>query len=86
MAVNNPCQALLRKIQQVEFVTLELNLYLNTHPEDQKALEQYNCMHRELCELKKQYEQQYGPLLNYGWGMNTGNSWRWAEQPWPWEM
>lgn len=86
MVVNNQCHTLLRRIQQIEFVTLELNLYLNTHPEDQRALERFNRAQQELSELKRQYEQQYGPLLNFGFGMNTGNTWRWALQPWPWEM
>ena len=83
---NAACLPLLRKIQQIEFVALELNLYLDTHPDDFRAIEQYNRMHSELCELKRQYEQQHEPLLNYGFGMNNGRTWRWAETPWPWDM
>jgi len=86
MVVNNSCKPLLCKIQQTEFVALELNLYLNTHPCDQKALEKFNKAQQELCKLKNQYEQQCGPLLNFGFGKNTGNTWLWAQQPWPWEM
>ena len=86
MVANNSCQALLCRIQQTEFVALELNLYLNTHPCDQRAIEKFNRAYQELCELKRQYEQQCGPLMNFGFGMNNGNTWLWALQPWPWEI
>ncbi len=86
MVTTNECRFLLKKIQEIEFTTLELNLYLNTHPDDGNALEQYNRMHTELCALKRQYEEQYGPLLNYGFGTNKSKTWLWAVQPWPWEM
>jgi spore coat protein JB len=84
---NGACVPLLQRIMQISFAALELNLYLDTHPEDTRALEQYNRLHQELAELKKQYEQQRGePLLNFGYGMNSGKTWRWAETPWPWDM
>ena len=59
----------------------ELALYLDTHPDDQKAL----CLHRKYCkqakELKDKYQKIYGPLtINY-----PCNKWRWLEEPWPWE-
>jgi spore coat protein JB len=82
-----PCPSLLQRIQQVSFAALELNLYLDTHPEDTRALEQYNRLHKELCELKAQFEQQRGePLLNFGYGANSAKTWRWAETPWPWDL
>ena len=86
MDVCSQGQWLLRRIQEVQFTTLELNLYLNTHPDDTNALEHFNRMQAELCNLKRQYEEQYGPLVNFGFGVNKGNTWRWALQPWPWEM
>lgn len=77
---------LLLEIQQLEFVTLELNLYLDTHPEDQQALAMYNQRQRELMDCIKKYEQLYGPLLSFGMSPNVGNYWRWVEEPWPWEI
>jgi len=77
---------LLKRIREIEFVALELNLYLDTHPDDTQALQHFNRAADELAELKKQYEQCYGPLLNYGFGKNPGNTWLWAQTPWPWEM
>jgi len=75
---------LLKQIQEVEFAALELQLYLDTHPYDQRALMEYNDYANQLLMLKQQYEMLYGPLLNYGFSPNHG-SWRWLEGPWPWE-
>ena len=69
------------RIRCLEFAINELALYLDTHPNDQKAL----CLHRKYCkevkELKDKYQKVYGPLtINY-----PCNKWRWLEEPWPWE-
>jgi len=88
MAAIDQRMSLLRSIQELEFTALELNLYLDTHPDDPQALEYFNRTSEELANLKMQYEQQYGPLLSYGFGKNAANAkaWSWAESPWPWEM
>ncbi len=72
---------MIQKIRSLEFAINELALYLDTHPNDQKAL----CLHRKYCkevkELKDKYQKVYGPLtINY-----PCNKWRWLEEPWPWE-
>lgn len=66
-------------IRSLEFAITELALYLDTHPEDKKAL----CLHKKYCkeckELKDEYQRIYGPLtIGY-----PCNKWRWLEQPWP---
>ena len=69
------------QIKCLNFAIIELGLYLDTHPEDQKAL----CLHREytkqLKDLKDKYQKMYGPLTIY----YPCNKWRWLEEPWPWE-
>lgn len=78
------CETRREMIQQIrcyDFAINELALYLDTHPEDEKAL----CLHRKYCkvakELKDKYQKVYGPLtINY-----PCNKWRWLEEPWPWE-
>ena len=84
---NCPCsnnmdrRKMLMEIRDLDFSVIELSLYLDTHPEDQKAL----CMHRkyvkELKDLKDKYQKVYGPLSIYF----PCNKWRWLEEPWPWE-
>ncbi len=82
----NVRQELLNQIRAIEFMTVELNLYLDTHPCDMRALKEYNMYTQQLMTLKAQYERQYGPLSNFGTALNQGMSWRWIEEPWPWEQ
>lgn len=69
------------EIKSLDFAIIELGLYLDTHPEDEKAL----CLNRKYCkkvkELKDKYQKIYGPLTIF----YPCNKWRWLEQPWPWE-
>lgn len=78
--------AMLKKIQEMEFVAVELNLYLDTHPCDEDAINDYNCAVEVLKRMKKDYEAEFGPLLNFGWGGLSGKPWQWVEGPWPWEV
>ncbi len=84
----NPCMAndraredMIMRIKEYNFSIIELGLYLDTHPDDEKAL----CLHKEYCkkvkDLKDKYQKIYGPLTIY----YPCNKWRWLEQPWPWE-
>ena len=56
---------IIQEIKGLDFAIIELGLYLDTHPEDQKAL----CLHREytkqLKDLKDKYQKMYGPLTIY---------------------
>lgn len=76
---------LLKKIQAVEFCATELTLYLDTHPDDVAALANYNHFAGELMALKKEYTEKYGPLCVFG-HERVEPSWKWIEQPWPWEI
>ena len=69
------------QIKEYQFAITDIALYLDTHPDDEKAL----CLHREYCKRLKQlreiYQKVYGPLtIEY-----PCNKWRWLEEPWPWE-
>lgn len=76
---------LLMMIMAEEFTAVEFNLYLDTHPDDRKALDDYNQTVKRLAELKQQYEKKYGPLTNFGY-VPSEYPWRWVEEPWPWEI
>ncbi|ATW26861.1 spore coat protein CotJB [Candidatus Formimonas warabiya] len=75
----------LRKIQVLEFTAIELNLFLDTHPEDKNAVDIYNLATRELNKSKKAYEKMYGPLVNFGFSRSK-SPWQWISSPWPWEV
>lgn len=78
--------AMLKRLQEMEFVAVELNLYLDTHPCDEEAINDYNCAVEVLRQMKKGYEAEFGPLFNFGWGGFSERPWQWAEGPWPWEI
>lgn len=77
--------SLLRTIQELEFALLELNLYLDTHPEDQNALAVFNDLASRFVTARSDYEARYGPLVNFGHSGPTA-SWVWIDEPWPWEI
>lgn len=74
-------EEMMSRIKELNFAIIELALYLDTHPDDEKAL----CLHRKYCkelkDLKDKYQKVYGPLSIY----YPCNKWRWLEEPWPWE-
>lgn len=78
---NNQQQEILEQIKCLNFAIRELGLYLDTHPDDAKAL----CLHNNYCNQLKNlediYQKNYGPLSIYC----PCNMWRWIEEPWPWE-
>lgn len=69
------------ELQETRFAIEELALYLDTHPEDTRAI----CMHNELAKkyrkIMDEYQKVYGSLSI----LYPCNSWRWLEEPWPWQ-
>lgn len=78
------CVGLLRKIQEMEFVAIELQLFIDTHPHDQTAIADYNRAIDILKRLMDEYEVKYGSLSMLGKHGTT--EWGWVEDPWPWEI
>ena len=82
---NEPCKEtraeMMKKIREYNFSVIELGLYLDTHPDDAKALCLYREYTKSLKDLKDKYQKVYGPLTIFF----PCNKWRWLEEPWPWE-
>ncbi len=76
---------LLEELQAIDFVLVELTLYLNTHPDDLQAIEQFNQCAKLRKQLAKQFEVQFGPLLQFGHSYSR-YPWDWKEAPWPWQV
>ena len=74
---------LLQWINMVSFAVNDITLYLDTHPNDARALSDYNCYAEQLRALKDIYMKNYGPLENFGNSVSRG-SWKWNTQPFPW--
>ncbi len=76
---------LLGEIQAVDFVLVELTLYLDTHPDDSQALTQFTQFQRRKMTLTQQFEHAFGPMKQYG-NSPVGNTWSWDDAPWPWQV
>ena len=76
-------QALMQRIREGRFACIDLNIYLDTHPDDEAAKADYVCYSEKLMQLIDCYEAQYGPLMNFGASPTTVGSW--VFQPWPWD-
>lgn len=76
---------LLLDLQAVDFVLVELNLYLDTHPTDRKAIEQYNFYAQKKQQLKQQFDAKFGPLQGYG-NSYSKEPFEWGDAPWPWQV
>jgi spore coat protein JB len=77
--------ATMEQLQAVDFVLVELTLYLDTHPDDFEAINQFNQFAKERKRLKKIIESNYGPLMQYG-NSYSGYPWNWNDAPWPWQL
>ncbi len=83
MKIDKERLAMLKEIMALDFSALELNLYLDTHPRDQRALALHNEYDRKLKELKGIYESKYDFLTH----KNISECpWEWIKDPWPWEI
>jgi spore coat protein JB len=82
--ITNQRQAELYKVQEMCFAAHELNLYLDTHPEDMNAIRLYNEYNKKANELEMAYERKYGPInLSDNIGLEN-MPWAWIKNPWPW--
>ena len=78
-------EKLLMVVQAYEFALYEIGLFLDTHPTDRTALAYF----KQYMDLKNRavadFTRRYGPLTmdNADTDMTT---WRWIENPWPWEI
>ena len=79
-------KSLMLQIMQCEFVLIDINLFLDTHPHDERAIADYNCYAEQLHDLKKMYTEHYGPINNFGNSINISDTeWLWGSRPFPWQ-
>lgn len=74
-----------QQLAQSCFAVHEAVLYLDTHPDDQNALEYYRRKQQQLMQASENYQKTVGPIRACAVDTESG-SWRWVETPWPWEI
>lgn len=82
---NDHYHQLLHQLQETDFVLIELNLYLDTHPTDVGALQQYNQFVQQRWQIAQEFEKCYGPLMHFGHSYSR-QPWQWIDTPWPWQV
>lgn len=75
---------MLKALTALDFMAVDLQLFLDTHPNDKEALEKYNEVIKEGDMLRSQYEKQYGSLFSFR-SYNHSNRFNWVDNPWPWK-
>ncbi|MCC8060049.1 MAG: spore coat protein CotJB [Clostridiales bacterium] len=80
--MNNRCEQLMQKVYENGFAVDDILLYLDTHPDDEAALQYYYYVRNAYLDAKAAYEQNCGPLTVDREG---SEKWSWVNGPWPWE-
>lgn len=75
---------MLKTIMALGFAAVDLHLYLDTHPEEQRALADFSNVTQQLQAVTARYEQTWQPLT---YSRSAGpQRWNWINDPWPWEQ
>lgn len=77
-------QELLNYINVVSFAAIDANLYLDTHPKDEAAIEYFNNYQKARNQAVREYSAAFGPL-----NLDTADVRRefdWATDNWPWQL
>ncbi len=75
---------LLQKLSAAAFGAIDVQLFLDTHPDDKTALAALRKYKKEAFSLKSEFESRFGPLTPcdiYG-----DTSYEWVNGPWPWDV
>ncbi len=75
-------EMLLKKLSTYQFAVLDLQLFLDSHPNDSATLEKMNLYKLKAEKIKQEYEEEFEPLQKT---VTQGNNWSWITGPWPWE-
>ncbi len=77
----NNCEELLHAIMEADFFAQDLKLYLDTHPNDARAVEMYREACRQYKACKAAFEDSFYPLTPCSAGKD--GKWDWPEGVWP---
>ncbi len=81
---DNNKETLLKKLSILDFIAVDLALFLDTHPNDKEAIEKYNSIIEEADSLRYDFEEMYGPLCSFR-SMSPECNFKWIDCPWPWQ-
>ena len=70
------------EVMKYAFAIVDLNLYLDLHPEDEDAYHLFQRYVEEEKKARKEYNEMYGPVEVTNAKYRT---YEWDKNPWPWD-
>jgi spore coat protein JB len=67
----------------LDFIAIDLALYLNTHPTCRDGAHAFSEAVRAADKVRKEFERHFGPLRQECGVVN--GVWEWHNEPWPWQ-
>jgi len=83
--MNRNREMMMREIMELDLRLYDLQLYLNTHPFEQKAVTEYNAAANKYKAMVQHFEKLYGPITIFDKDDNSV-PWEWIKDPWPWQI
>lgn len=74
---------LLKRLTTLDFLAVDLQLFLNTHPDDKEAIAKYNSVIKEADSIRAILEKTDGPIYSFR-SFSNDNKFNWVNEPWPW--
>lgn len=75
-------ERLLRRIAALDFALVDIQIFLDTHPNDAEALAKLDEYEQKARALREEFERNYGPIKSIN---AEPNRWAWIANPWPWD-
>lgn len=76
---------LLKTLTELDFIAVDLGLFLNTHPDDTEAITAYQQVITAADAVRMKYEEAFGPLCSFRSYASDAETWQWKNNPWPWQ-
>ena len=77
-------EEVLKNLTALDFMAVDMALYLDTHPHDREGIAIYNEILREVDNIRSIYEKKFGPLCSYR-SVSNCEHFKWVDNPWPWQ-
>lgn len=74
-----------KRLSELQFAQVDLNLFLDTHPNDEEALKMFKKISKTIESLKYDYNRKYGPLKASDSSETKPFEWASSQYKWPWE-
>ena len=78
----NKRERLMKRLATYDFSSVDMHLYLDTHPNDREMIDKMDDIEKKASVLRNEYEENYGPLSPISLYNNPS---AWINTPWPWD-